>query len=162
MISIQKFEPDKHCEYKCIYYRNDNGSIIRRALIDQNNSIVKDYLYELNERNKVISITLFGPDHSSIMAIKNYYYYDEKLSYHIQKTEEYKLTEGEPVLTHRAEHVYEGDDKCIVTLYADTDEPIGYELYGYRSGDDFMSLIGCFDMNDQRVSFMDFKYERFF
>jgi hypothetical protein len=162
MITTEIHEPSKHNGYhKSVYYRNQRGRIIRRALIDDHNRIVKDYLYEHNADQLVECIVLYAQDHTTVTAIKKYDYYEG--SSNIKSTVEYKYQDGREILTQRAEHVYNDTDRTErVTVFGSSDEPVGYELYGYRKGDDFMSLLGCFNMRDEKISCFDFKVERLF
>ena len=160
MITTELREPDKFNQFKQVYYRS-RGRVIRKALIDQNNQIVKDYLYEYNDENLIECIVLYAEDHLTIYGIKKYFYCEN--STRIKTTEEYKFEKGLEIRTQKAEHVYNDDDKaCIVTLYGHSEEPVGYELYGYRSGDNFMSLLGCFNMKHEKVSCLGFKLEKLF
>lgn len=150
MIVTEVFDPDKLNRYKCVYYRS-HGRVIRKALLNNDGSIVKDYLYEYKDDESVECIVEYGQDHVTITGVENFYYYEN--SPRIKYTEKFKFENNCQIRTQKAEHVYDETDRtCTVTQYRESDEPVGYSLYGYRTGDDFMSLLGCFNMNNERIS----------
>jgi hypothetical protein len=160
MITAEVHKPDKISCVKSVYYRS-HGRIIRKALIDDDGSVIRDYLYEYNEDQLIECIVLYAQDHITIAGVKKYHYYEN--SSRIKRTEEFKFKNNSEIRTQKAEHVYNDADRtCIVTLYGGSDEPVGYEYYGYRNDDDFMSLLGCFNMNNEKVSCLEFKLEKLF
>lgn len=153
MIVTEVHEPDKFNRFKRIYYRS-HDRIIRMASIDDDGNIVRDSLYEYNDNQLVECIVQYSQDHVTVVGVKKFCYYEN--SERIKSTEEFKIENNSQIRTQKTEHVYNDADRtCNVTIYRDSDEPVGYELYGYRKGDDFMSLLGCFNMNNEKISCLE-------
>jgi len=60
--------------------------------------------------------------------------------------------------------VYEYNDTeetSTITIYRESDEPVVYVLFGIRDGDEFMSLMGCFNMNNEKMSCSDLTLNRY-
>jgi len=153
MIETEVYEPDKFDPYKRVYYRS-YGRVIRIASLDDNGNIVKDFLYEYNDDKLVDCIVQYSKDHTTITGVKNFYYYEN--SERIKSTEQYKFENNKKIRTEKAVHEYNDTDRtCTVTIYRESDEPEGYELYGYKKGDDFMSLMGCYNMKNEKISCFD-------
>lgn len=151
MISIEVFEPDESCNFKQIFYRDFDDKVIREIRIYSEKNIIRDYLYEYNNDQLIRNILLLGQDYITIIAVKRYHYYEN--SNLIKMVEELKYEDNKEIKTQKEEHIYNDVDRtCKVIIHDKLNEPIGYELYGYRGGDDFMSLLGYYSMSQEEIS----------
>lgn len=162
MITVEVHSPNKHNLYsKSVYYRNSDGRILRHALIDEKNNIVRDYLYENNANQLLACIVMLAEDHVAISRVKKFFYYEN--SHRLKSTVEIKFENRNEVIVQKTEHQYDDASRtCKVTYFGETEKPIGYSMYGYREGDEFMSLLGSFNMNNEKVSWFDFGLEKYF
>lgn len=149
MISLEIFEPDENCDFKCVYYRDSDDKVIRETQLDKNNNVIRDCLIEYGYGRLMVSMALIGQDNISMIAVRKYHYYED--SDLIKTVEEFKHEEGQEIRTQVAEYKYI-DKTSTVTIYDESNNPVGYELYGYRKNDDFMSLLGFFNMSNEEVS----------
>jgi hypothetical protein len=162
MITTEVHEPNKRNLYnRSVYYRNSNGLILRHALIDDKNNVVRDYLYEHNADQLLTCIVLLAQDHIAISRVKKFFYYEN--STRIKSTVELKCDSGHEVIVQKTEHHYDDTARnCKVTYFGETETPVGYSIYGYREGDQFMSLLGSFNMDNEKVSWFDLGLDKFF
>jgi hypothetical protein len=159
MITTLINQIDKNNEIKSIRYQS-YGRTIRKVLIDNKNNILRDFLYEYNDDHLLESIVLHGKDHVSIAALKKFYY---ESSGDICKTEEFKYQNGNEIQTQKAIYTYNKSDRtCVITFYGCTDKPLGYAVYGYRKDEEFESLLGCFNMENEKISYFDLDIEKIF
>ena len=154
MIETEVHGPSRANSLKCVYYRSQT-QIIRKALFDEKGVLVRDYLYEYSEKGLLDSISMYAKDSISLIGLKEYSYYDD--SRRIRYTEEFKFENGKKFRTQRADHLFDDVARTsTVTVFGSDDEPLGYELYGFRGNDDFMSLLGFYDMNHEQTSYASF------
>ncbi len=160
MITTTIVEKSDINKFKTIYYKGLNG-ILRKVQVDDFGRILRDYLYDYDEENRIDNIVIYGNDHVEILATKEFCYYQN--STRIKKTKQYKFESGVKLLTQKAEHRYDDENgTSTVVLYKDSDVPVGRMLYGYKNDEEFMSLIGCFDEHGNKVSFFDLGLEKIF
>jgi len=153
MITTEVYGPDKLEPFKSVYYRS-HGRTIRKTFIDDNGNIVKDYLYEYDDNQRVECIVQFSQDHVTVAGIENIYYYEN--SRRRKYTEKFKFENNRKIRTEKAVYEYNDiEETSTITIYRESDEPVGYALFGIREGDEFMSLMGCFDMNNEKMSCHD-------
>jgi hypothetical protein len=161
MITAEAFEPDRNNKHKCIYYRNSKGKILRKALLGDSGSIVKDYLYERSDGGLIISIALFGKDHISLLGERSYQYFDGTAR--CKMTKDWIYEDGQKILTRKAVHSYDDKERTsIVKIFGRDDKFLGYQKYGCVGDDECMCLLGCFDRDDNKISCLDLEVEKLF
>lgn len=161
MISTDVFEPDKNNIYKCVYYRDSKGRTLRKLLLDDFGTVIKDFLYERCERGLIVYVALYGKDHITLIGERTYQYFVE--SSRCKLTEDCIFENGQKIMIRKAVHNYDDQNRTNrVDLYGRDDKFFGYQVYGYIGDDDFMSLIGCFDKSDNRVSCLSLEDEKIF
>lgn len=157
MINAEIFEPDKHCPYRVIYYRDHNDQVIRHVWVDNDNRIVRDYLYEKRKDGQYNCVVVFGSDHISSIGVKEYIY--DHLDRRNEVTQ-YELRDGKKIQIQKDKFFYEGEtNRCYkVVVYGRTEEPVGYTLYTYDEAG--IAPAGSYNMNNERIQ--KFNVERLF
>ena len=148
MISTEVLEQDELHSYKVIHYRNQNNLIIRRAFIDKDNHIVKDYLYERRPDGQISCIVLYGSDYISVLGIREIIY--DNLDRRLENTQ-YKILNNNKIQIQKVKYYYEREDNLCnkAVFYGRNDDPVGYALYTYD--DAGIAPISNYNMNHERV-----------
>jgi hypothetical protein len=157
MIGVEVFEPNIVHPYKIIYFRNQKGKVIRHIWVDNDNRIIRDYLYERRPDEQIICVVLYGADHIKPLGVREIVY--DALDRMIEDIQ-YEICDGKKIQIHKAKHCYEGDKgRCNkVLVYGRSNEPVGYTLYTYD--DAGIAPVGNYDMNGQLL--VKFDLERLF
>lgn len=58
--------------YRVIYYRDQNNKVLRRVLINNDNQIVRNYLYKKRKDGQQSCLVLFGSDHVTPLGVKEF------------------------------------------------------------------------------------------
>jgi hypothetical protein len=157
VITVHINEPDKHCPYRSIYYRDSADRILRHIWVDTDNSIVRDYLYEKRSDGQSECVVLYGADHVTPLGVREFFY--DSLGRIIENIQ-YEICGGQKLQIQKISYFYENSsNRCNKTMvYGRTDQPIGYTLYTYD--DAGIAPIGNFNMNHERIG--KFDLERLF
>ncbi len=157
MISTEIFEPDEYCPHRIIYYRDQNDKVIRHVWVNDDNRIIRDYLYENRKDGQYSCVVLFGTDHITPIGIKEFFY--DELDRIITNTQ-YEIIDGNKIQLVKFKFIYDGNDRrCYKTfVYGRAEEPLGYMLNTYD--DAGIAPAGNFNMDGERIG--KFNLERLF
>ncbi|ASF48549.1 hypothetical protein [Methylovulum psychrotolerans] len=157
MISTEILEPNRHRSYKAIYYRDQNDKVIRHVWVDDDNRIIRDYLYERRKDGQCSCVVLFGPDYITPIGIQEIVY--DNLDRRIEAIQ-YEVCDGKKIPIQKSIFYYEAEaERCYkVVVYSRAEEPVGYVLYTYD--DAGVAPVGYYNMKDEPIR--KFNLERLF